>query len=245
VTRAEFCNFTPDWLVRECYAAAEIGKHRETGGTVNRPSLVRNMSAELGILWSSEVPQLPPEEDANYGPDSPAARRFRRQLEEIMCGGVQFEVEKTALGTSATTTHAARTSIIERIRDQSRPYTDGQAVPGKREGWRRVQKAFDCWWKPVTCKGEVVVVIALRWRVGFQQKPQMFMPGVHDQASFRRQCDKSGLSYQGDKMSARLQGKGDRLVILSQRFTRYLLALPRNRHEEPKPGSNGRQQGTP
>jgi hypothetical protein len=223
VTAADFVRFTPPWLRRECLKATDCPRY--DNGEVNRLLLLKFIKAELEGLWAGIVEKLPTEEGANVGPTSPAAKRFKRVLVEALTDPIQFEVEKTAVGTGGTgQVYAARTSLIERIRDQAAEYTSGPKQPTKREPWRRVQKAFDAWWKVVTTKsGEVVVLVGLRWRIGFQAKKNL--PGVHDQKSFRAQCRKSGLSVRLNKVRARLTD-GTRLVILSGRFARELLALP-------------------
>jgi hypothetical protein len=223
VTAADFGAFYPGWLLRECEQAIDCP--RRENGEVNRLLLIKTIRAELGGLWSTIVEKLPPEEAANIGPASPAAKRFKRVLVEVLTGGIQFEIEKTARGTSATVT-AARTSIVERIRHDSKDYAMGKVLLTKREPWRRVQTMADVWWKPAMRRGKVMIVIGLRWRIGFQVKPQMNLPGAHDQQSFLAQCRKSGLTAKFRLVRNRLND-GERLVILSPRFVRELFALPK------------------
>jgi hypothetical protein len=237
ISAADFTQYVPAWLQRACERAVDCP--RRDNREVNRLLLLKTMSAELRGLWASIIEELPTEEEANVGPASPAAKRFKRVMVEVLTSGVQFEVEKSALGTGATgTVYASRTNIIERIRHQADPYLSGQDRPGKREYWRRVQHAFDAWWRPALLRsGKVVILIACRWMIGFQVH-RVHPPGVHDQESFRKQCEKSGLSTKLKRVYCRLQD-GERLVPLAPRFTRELMALPVRREQPetpPKPG---------
>src|SRR5262249_9877485 len=200
VTSALFTTSTRDWLRGACEQAIDCPRR---AGEVNRLLLGKLVKFELGVVWSTTLQTLPTEEAANSSPTSPAARRFHRMMIEVFSDLIQFEVEKSAVGTPAATVYAARTSIIERIREAAVPCTPGNTQPGKRVPWRRVQKT-DVWWKPTLVGNKVRIMIAARWRIGFQTKK--VLPGVHDQESFRRQCEKSGLARKGKRGSSRRSG---------------------------------------
>jgi hypothetical protein len=82
------------------------------------------------------------------------------------------------------------------------------------------------------------VLIGLRYRIGFQTKK--CLPGVLDQESLRAQCQRSGVLAPKVKVRDRLTD-GTRLVILSQAFTRELMALPK----EPRDPARNSQAAAP
>jgi hypothetical protein len=217
VAVAEFARFCPPWLVEACKQAAD--------SPPNRLTLFRTMAAELQSLWAKLVEDLPTEDKANVGPTSPASRRFRRKLIEALTAPLTFEVSKTALNTSGEVV-AGRSSLIERLRTQAEEegFLRRKSSPAPRERWRQVQRAFDCFWRPARDGGKTVILVGLRYRIGFQTK--VALPGVHDQDSLRDQCQRAGVSSPTPVARGRLTD-GTRLVILSQAFTRELMALPR------------------
>jgi hypothetical protein len=226
ITIVDFAKYTPPWLTDLCMQASDCPIY--ANGRVNRYSLFKLLSAEMSGLWHHLLDGLKTEADANTGPASAAAERFKRVLVEVLCDPTNFEVVKTALGTGGEV-HAARTSLIERIRDQAEPYLSKKTALQKREYWRRVQKAFDVWWRPARIRGKIVIFIGLRHRVGFQMKK--CLPGVVNQDTFQKQCSNSGLSLKLKKINDRLQD-GTRLVVLSRKFVKELMAQPKQR--EPK-----------
>jgi hypothetical protein len=223
-TAADFSKFVPRWLRVACERAVDA--------PANRLTLFRQMQAELGSLWATLVENLPTEDQANVGPGSPAAKRFKGKLIEALTDTVTFEVSRTTTGTSGEAV-SARSSLVERIRSQAEPYLLGKVSPGPREPWHPAQRAFDCWWRPIKVRGKTTILIGLRYRIGFQVKKNL--PGVFDQESFRLQCERSGVLASNVRVRDRLTD-GSRLVILSQHFIRELLALPREPRNPPREG---------
>jgi hypothetical protein len=213
ITAADFAKFCPRWLVDACGKAVNCPP--------NRLTLHRIMRAELESLWATLVEALPTEDQANVGPKSPAAKRFRGKVEEVLTDTITFEAHRTLMGTSGEAV-SARSSLIERVRAEAEPYLKRRQRPAKRERWRQAQRSFDCWWRPATVKGKTTILIGLRFRIGFQTKK--VLPGVVDQESFRRQCERAGISVRikGGRLT-----DGSRLVVLAPRFVRKLLAQPR------------------
>jgi hypothetical protein len=203
----------------------------------NRLTLFRTMAAELQSLWANLVEGLPTEDKANVGPTSPAARRFRGKLIEVLTAPLTFEVSKTLVGTSGEVV-CARSSLIERIRTQAEEegFLRGPSSPAPRERWRAAQRAFDCWWRPARARGKTSILVGLRYRIGFQLK--IALPGVHDQDSLRDQCQRAGVSSPQPVARGRLTD-GTRLVILSRAFASELLALPRALKKPPLPSPKG------
>jgi hypothetical protein len=217
VTVADFARFLPHWLTKACEQAVDAPE--------NRLTLYKTLKAELESLWSTILEKLPTEAQANYGPTSPAAQRFKHELEKVLTYPTTFEVEKNSVNTPATAPTAAKTNIIERIRDQHKEFLNGKTLPAPRGGWRKVQKAYDCWWKPVTAKEKPVVLIGLRHRIAYQTQAAKSLPGVYDQTTLRHQCERSGLLLNSRKVGGRLTG-GGRLVVLTRKFTRELMGEP-------------------
>jgi hypothetical protein len=100
ITATDFCKFVPAWLQRLCEKTVDCP--RKENCEVNRLAIFRNMQPELGGLWAGIVEKLPTEDAANVGPTSPAAKRFKAIMIETLSDPVQFEVEKTAFGTRAS-----------------------------------------------------------------------------------------------------------------------------------------------
>jgi hypothetical protein len=231
----DFANYCPPWLLGDCMKASDCPRRQD--GTVNRLSLFKIMKHEMASLFSQITDTLPRENEANYGPDSPAASRFRRKLIEVLTYPTTFEVDRRSLGTPAEHPHAAKTNIVERIRDDSQVWLQGywqqqlQSAPSTKPppkiGWVQVQKAYDVWWRPMPRRQGMKprVIIALRYRIAFQTQAAKSLPGVYDQESFRRQCVRSGIAGNYPKVSNRLRS-GDRLVLLAQNFIRELMAQP-------------------
>jgi hypothetical protein len=217
VTSADFARYLPKWLRQACQQAVDAPDHPLT--------LFKTIKAELESLFSTLLEKLPTETQANYGPTSPAAQRFKHELEKVLTYPTTFEVEKASLNTPATAPTASKTNIIERIRDQHKEFLKGATSPASRGGWRKVQKAYDCWWKPIVVNGKPEVLIGLRHRIAYQTQAAKSLPGVYDQKTFRHQCEQSGLLLKSRKVRGRLTG-GNRLVVLSRKFIRELMAEP-------------------
>jgi hypothetical protein len=217
VTAGDFARHVPRWLRAECAQATDAPK--------NPLTLMKLIKAELECLFATELEKLPTEDQANYGPDSPAARRFVGELEKVLTCPTTFEVARGSTGTPAEGSHAAKTNLVERIRDEAtlaEKRNPRKKTPFRRMAWVKVQKAFDVWWKLVTARGKTHVLIALRHRIAYQTQAAKCLPGVFDQASLRRQCERSGILFKGRTAGERLSD-GTRLVVLSPAFTRKLL----------------------
>jgi hypothetical protein len=227
LTVVDFSRYMPGWLVHECERANDCPS--------NRTALFKRMQGELQSLWSTIVEQLPTEDQANVGPTSPAARRFRYKLIEVITSPITFEVSKTLAGTSGEVV-SARSSLVERIRTQAEDYLAGFIPPSPREFWRQSQRAFDCWWRPAKVRGKTTIMVALRYRLGFQTK--IPLPGVFDQDSLRSQCLRSGVIAPNPRVRNRLTD-GSRLVILSPAFVRELLAQPKEPRPKPPTATGG------
>jgi hypothetical protein len=225
ITLADFTKFCPGWLVRVCEKAVDCPP--------NRTAMFRRLEAEMRSLWSSLVERLPTEDKANVGPDSPAAKRFKGKLIEVLTDPITMEVSKTTIGTHDVV--AGRSSFVERIRTQAEPYVSGQQVFAKREFWRQAQRSFDVWWRPIQAGDRNLILIAIRYRIGFQTKK--CLPGVRDQESLRSQCERAAVLENILEVNDRLSD-GGRLVILSQPFVGELLALP---EPPPEPAEDGLQ----
>jgi hypothetical protein len=203
VAHGEFVRYLPAWLRKACERAADCPP--------SRIALFRLMSAELGSLWSSLLEALPTEDQANVGPDSPAARRFRGELEKVLCYPTTFEVANTSTATPAV--YASKTSCLELVREQAAAYREhererrrqarlkNQPAPRGRQYWQRVRKSYDVWWRILYRRGhKPAVLIGLRHRIGYQTQAMRSLPGVFDQESFRRQADRSGILAAGIKV---------------------------------------------
>jgi hypothetical protein len=79
------------------------------------------------------------------------------------------------------------------------------------------------WWRPIQAGDTCRILIAIRHRIGFQTKK--VLPGVVNQESLRSQCDRAGVLENILEVNDRLTD-GTQLVILSQPFTREIMALP-------------------
>jgi hypothetical protein len=219
VSEAEFKAFCPRWLLDQCAEAEDCPEDMQ--------ERIQAVSVALRGVWSTVMQRLPREDQASFAPGSSIARRIEAGLFDILKASVQFEIEKTGAGTSAVT-RAARSNLIERVRHQSAEYRlpSNPRQPNRRETWRRAQPSMDCFWKPVVIKGKVYILIGLLSGIGRQQTPKVELPGVHDQPSFARMLQQSGLAMKSGRVRNRLPD-GRRLVVLSLKFTRKLFALPR------------------
>src|SRR5262249_19113802 len=132
ITPADFHQSYPAWLQRECERAIDCP--RDNQGNVNRLLLFKVLTAELKGLWAVLIEKLPTEEAAYVGSTSPAAKRFKRILTEVL--------------TDYPTQHHGTMPIIDQIRRDADNHLSGKLKINAKEKWNRV-RFFDAWWKPI------------------------------------------------------------------------------------------------
>jgi hypothetical protein len=220
VFRSDVGGFIPGWLIEAC--AAAVDAPRDASGVVSRPALLRTIAIELLVLWSDLLERLPSQDHADLGEQTEAGRLFRQAMIRLWTTCQTFEVRKSDSGAGDSV--ASRSSLIARVKNAAKGYREGGCVPGSRERWREVQKAFSAWWRVWQGgDGEIRIFLALRWELAPQCRVEL--PGVVDQESLRKLGGQFGVLEKAPPVPDRLTN-GQRLAVLSLAVTEELLADP-------------------
>jgi hypothetical protein len=218
ITHFEFCRYLSSALVDACAEAGDAPLL--DSGEVDRPALLRQVKAELEVLWGDLQKEQRPIAEVQLGKNSALGKRFWAAMVRLWTKTMTFEVSKSVEGTSGEAV-AARASLVSRVKTQAKPYLEGKARPEAREGWRDVQRGFDAWWRPyLTPDGEIRILLAMRWRLMGQVGIEL--PGVTDQASLTDEGERLGALDESPPVKVRLHA-GTRLAMLSPDITAELL----------------------
>jgi hypothetical protein len=222
IFRNDFVTFTPGWLLDKACLATDAP--RDGAGNIQRPQLIRAVKAELEVLWSDLCESLPHQSGAELNQNTAAAHRFRESMVRLWTATRTFEVSRSGEGTSGEGV-AARASLISRVKSRAKDYHSGKVCPRGRERWHEVQKAFAAWWRPVVDdKGEITVLLAMRWELVGQIGVEL--PGVGNQASLTALGEQFGVLDPSPGVSTVLSGGAQRLAVLSRELTQELLGEP-------------------
>jgi hypothetical protein len=234
MTRGDFVTYAPGWL-REA-AAGAVDAPRDQDGAIKLTALLREIEAEMRVLWCDLLERVSRAEGARLGQVTEAARRFRAAMMALWTAPRTFEVVTTVGGTSGEV--ASRASLASQVRTQARPILEGPAGLERRERWREVQRAYAAWWRRGTGPdGEVRIYLAMRAELGGQVGVDL--PGVVDQGSLTAIGERLGVIDPAPGVSARLSGGsgGRHLAVLIWDLTRELLAAPLEDDPEPSPNA--------
>src|SRR5262249_17869302 len=146
----------PEDLVRAAASASDAPRS-PSGGPAPMAEVVRAVETGLRVLWSSLVPALPLQLDADLRGESRAAQFFRNALEALWKKPRMFEAARDDAGNSV----GSSASLLSRVRYQQ---CKNGGVPGARSKWHRVHPAFSAWWRRDFTPGEGAEVTLLGMR---------------------------------------------------------------------------------
>jgi hypothetical protein len=208
IARADFLAFTPGWLIEAASKASDAAPRRA--------EVLRQVEAELRILWASLVPGLPPAHEAEAGADTEAARQFRSAMVRLWTATRTFEVCKGEEGVAAK-----RASLASRVIARKDAIGDSPTAFGK---WHEVQSSFDAWWRKWTdAGGEIRTALGMRWTLAAQVGVEL--PSVTSQVSLTGLSDSYGVTDPAPPFPVRCTG-GGRLAVLSADITDEILEKP-------------------
>jgi putative DNA primase/helicase len=220
-TRARFISYTTSALIDE----ASVGRDapRATNGEVLRPDVIRMLKVELEVTWADLCATLPFAPEGHLGEDSKAAVKLRQAMIRLWTKPTTFEVNK-----AENADVASRASLITRVRTQAAPYLGtNPPVPGDREKWRPIHKAFAAWWRPhVYASGEIGVLLAMNYRLVSDIGGGLELPGITTQADLTRVGAKYGVLTTDEAVNRVADGGRVRLAVLEVSVIEELLDAP-------------------
>jgi hypothetical protein len=207
MNRADFLAFTPPWLLEEIARTCPVAG-------ADPLAFLPDADAALRAAWPELLESLPRAPEADLGPDSAAAVKFRECLKKL------WKVTKTWEQAANPNDPVSRSSLIGRANTQFQKKKDG----GRRGRWEPVLPSVDAWWRRhVREDGEEVCLLAMRWELTYQVGVDL--PGVYDEASLTTLGQKFHVLDPEPPVSCVPSGK-KRLAVLARDLTEELLDDP-------------------
>lgn len=223
VAMTTFTTLTPGWLITLCEQATDAPRRRN--GDINRMPLRREIRSELEVLWANltDPDVLPAESHATLEASSAAGKRFRRSIITVWTAPKTFTVSKTTLHVGDKV-DAARASLASRAKHEFEDYTSFKSHHGVTRGWKRVQTAFDAWWRCDWHGDRPVFRIGMKDSLYFQL--QIPVPnGIAHQEELTRLAKQFGCAEMDASVKNRLPG-GRCLLVLSQELSQEIIEEP-------------------
>jgi hypothetical protein len=237
ICRADFVTSATPELIVECEKASDAP--RDEKGVLNRAGLIRLVQLEMGVLWAHLIGTLPPAEHVELGKNTEAGKKFREAMVALWTRTQTFEVVKDR--EAANGEIIARSSLVSRVHTRAKDYlADPPLVyPAPREKWRRIQHAFDAWWRPWADKeGQIHILLAMRASLAGQTCVDL--PGVSDQVSLTRLGGQFGVTQSPPPGVGDVFNRGKmRLAVLALDLAEELLSQPMDDDEPREPGEEG------
>jgi hypothetical protein len=214
VQRSDFLAYTPEKLVRVCYAGMDCP--RTADGIVKELDLLRRIIGALQVEWATLCDILPmAEADAdNLDEKSEAADRFRHAILKLWHTMITFDVTLAKPDTKEAL-RASKSSLAAKVQRLSK---EGNVRP---TAWREIQTGYAAYWRREVDNSEMSkIVLGMRLILATQLKLEI--PGVLNPTNLRRLGTRYRIFADVSSDSYRL-ADGNRLVVLSDEVTREIL----------------------
>jgi hypothetical protein len=235
VTRTDFVTFWPDDLIAACALAADAPPER--------PCLIRRVSDELGVLWSSLRASLPLLADADATPVS--ASEFRRAVVALWNkpGTCQQHRHDKSLDRVVYERLSLAALARDYLRDQRHLYRDHKHLSG---GWLRLDKNHAAWVRPYLDGKTVKLLLGMKASLvkglgtfrGCESPWRFSRAGIKARAFLTdASLQKLGGGSEASPLTRRLGG-GKALCVLAPRLVEEILFAPEDDDvttEEEKP----------
>ena len=211
ISSSEFTAWTSPALLSVLAKACDYAGPTEADPT--KP--IKQLGQVLKPVWTQLVDELPREANADTGPDSKAAARFRAGIQELL------QKPETWMKTPATKDdpeQSRRESLASRTLELCRTYGDSQALQ-----WRRVLSGVNVFWR---IDEDHLPWLGLRADACHNKIKGVTVEGVETQADLTRLATRYGLTAGEDGPSAIVRdqaGRRSRVVVLSREFTDFVL----------------------
>lgn len=208
--RQDFIVYTPSQLVDA--AAEAVDAPRDFQNAVNRPSLVKAIQVELGVIYADLMRTLPVAADASLGVASNASKQFRAAMVRLWTIPGTWEQNKDG--------YTARASLASRVLLRTESRMRGGAA-AETKAWNRILDACSAWWRIGDRDGELAPLLAMRWELMGQIKVDL--PGVTGQRELYDLGVKFGCIDPNPPVSPFAGRGGMRLAVLTQKLTEHIV----------------------